>query len=256
MAGALAGRALVRLLQRRAAPARARPSASRGGGRGPARPASIASRRYAPTGSPLPLSSSGSTGLDFHCVAHEPVRRLAEQDLAGRRGFLEALRDVDRVAGREALAAAARVARHDLAGVHAGPDRRCATPQSRSSSSFSPARRSRISAAARTARSASSSCRTGIPNTAITASPMNFSTVPSWRLDDRAASRRSSGSSLAAATPGRGARRAPSTRSRREKTTVTVLRTSRGSVLFGQGRAARPAELEALGVLLAALRGT
>ncbi len=32
--------------------------------------------------------------------------------------------------------------------------------------------------AARTARSASSSCATGVPHTAITASPMNFSTVP------------------------------------------------------------------------------
>ena len=36
----------------------------------------------------------------------------------------------------------------------------------------------RISEAARTARSASSSCETGIPKTAITASPTNFSTVP------------------------------------------------------------------------------
>jgi len=35
-----------------------------------------------------------------------------------------------------------------------------------------------VSAAARTARSASSSCAIGIPKTAITASPMNFSTVP------------------------------------------------------------------------------
>ena len=34
--------------------------------------------------------------------------------------------------------------------------------------------------AARTARSASSSCATGTPNTAITASPMNFSTVPPY----------------------------------------------------------------------------
>jgi hypothetical protein len=37
---------------------------------------------------------------------------------------------------------------------------------------------SRISIAARQARSASSSCATGTPNTAITASPMNFSTEP------------------------------------------------------------------------------
>jgi hypothetical protein len=39
----------------------------------------------------------------------------------------------------------------------------------------------RISDAARNARSASSSCAAGTPNTAITASPMNFSTVPPWR---------------------------------------------------------------------------
>jgi hypothetical protein len=37
---------------------------------------------------------------------------------------------------------------------------------------------SRIASAARTARSGSSSCAAGAPNSAITASPMNFSTVP------------------------------------------------------------------------------
>ncbi len=36
----------------------------------------------------------------------------------------------------------------------------------------------RIPHAARAARSASSSCRTGMPKTANTASPMNFSTLP------------------------------------------------------------------------------
>jgi hypothetical protein len=36
------------------------------------------------------------------------------------------------------------------------------------------------SSAARTARSASSSVATGVPHTAITASPMNFSTVPPY----------------------------------------------------------------------------
>ena len=39
----------------------------------------------------------------------------------------------------------------------------------------------RISAAARTARSASSSCETGMPKTAMTASPTNFSTEPPCR---------------------------------------------------------------------------
>jgi hypothetical protein len=38
-----------------------------------------------------------------------------------------------------------------------------------------------MSAAARTARRASSSWSCGMPNTAITASPMYFSTVPPWR---------------------------------------------------------------------------
>jgi hypothetical protein len=40
---------------------------------------------------------------------------------------------------------------------------------------------SRISTDARRPRNASSSCTTGTPNTAITASPMNFSTEPPCR---------------------------------------------------------------------------
>ena len=46
------------------------------------------------------------------------------------------------------------------------------------SASFISAIAVRIASAARTARSGSSSCATGAPNSAITASPMNFSTVP------------------------------------------------------------------------------
>jgi len=49
------------------------------------------------------------------------------------------------------------------------------------SDSFSSRIASRIASAARTARSGSSSCATGAPKTAITASPMNFSTVPPCR---------------------------------------------------------------------------
>ena len=48
----------------------------------------------------------------------------------------------------------------------------------RTSSLPSSAIPSRIASAARTARSGSSSCATGAPKTAMTASPMNFSTVP------------------------------------------------------------------------------
>ena len=51
----------------------------------------------------------------------------------------------------------------------------------RISSSPSSASASRMESAARTARSGSSSCATGAPKTAMTASPMNFSTVPPKR---------------------------------------------------------------------------
>ena len=51
----------------------------------------------------------------------------------------------------------------------------------RTSSSPSSRAQSRIARAARTARSGSSSCASGAPKSAITASPMNFSTVPPWR---------------------------------------------------------------------------
>ena len=54
-------------------------------------------------------------------------------------------------------------------------------PQVRSNSSFSSWSAPRISTPARTARRASSSCNRGMPNTAMMASPMNFSVVPPWR---------------------------------------------------------------------------
>ncbi len=55
------------------------------------------------------------------------------------------------------------------------------TPCAVASSALRVASDSRICTAARTARSASSSCSTGMPKTAMTASPMNFSTVPPCR---------------------------------------------------------------------------
>ncbi len=58
---------------------------------------------------------------------------------------------------------------------------RMTTPCSDSSSALSAASRSPSSDAARTARSASSSRTAGMPKTAITASPMNFSTTPPCR---------------------------------------------------------------------------
>jgi hypothetical protein len=100
------------------------------------------------------------------------------------------------------------------------------TDHSRMSSSFSSASARRISSAARTARRASSSCTTGMPKTAITASPMNFSTVPPWasstvfmRSKYRDMTPRSDSGSSRSPRPVE-----PLTS---QKTIVTVLRTSR-----------------------------
>ena len=84
---------------------------------------------------------------------------------------------VDDVAGDDPLALLGAGAEryHRLAGVDPDPHlqgERGVVP------ALSSAIASRILSPARTARSASSSCATGAPNTAITASPTNFSTVP------------------------------------------------------------------------------
>ena len=89
------------------------------------------------------------------------------------------------------------------------PTRRSRSPPARSvTSRLSAPMRACIANAARTARSSSSSCATGTPNTAITASPMNFSTVPPNRSisstiaskNGRSTPRRSSGSSRVASS--------------------------------------------------------
>jgi hypothetical protein len=105
-----------------------------------------------------------------------------------------------------------------------------------------------IASAARTARSASSSCATGAPNTAITASPMNFSTVPPYRSislfaaawNGRSAARTSSGSA-------RSERAVKPTRS--TKSTETTFRSSRAA---GGGRLSTGGCREGAGVTGAA----
>ena len=62
------------------------------------------------------------------------------------------------------------------------------TPHRAWRSSFSPVSAPCISTAARTARSASSSCTRGSPKTAMIASPMNFSTTPPCRSSTAAIS--------------------------------------------------------------------
>ncbi len=85
----------------------------------PGAPASDAEQAVGADGLALPFQLEGLDGLHLDGVTDEVVRGLTEEDLARRRSLFEALRDVDRVAGREALAAA-RVARDDLAGVDPG----------------------------------------------------------------------------------------------------------------------------------------
>ena len=109
----------------------------------------------------LALQRQRLDGLHNNSVARERERLEADEHLARSRRLLQACGDVDRVAGREPLGGTG----DDLAGRDADP-----IPRS--------GRASRISTAARQARRASSSCNTGTPKTAITASPMNFSTVP------------------------------------------------------------------------------
>ena len=69
----------------------------------------------------LALGGEGLDRLDRHCVADEPICRLADQHLSGRRRLLEPGGDVHRVARRE-RAPAGDVARHDFAGVDARPN--------------------------------------------------------------------------------------------------------------------------------------
>jgi hypothetical protein len=70
----------------------------------------------------LPLDRERLDFLRADQSADQAVGRVAEQDLARRRALLQARRHVDRVAAGEALAAA-RIPRHDLAGVDADPHR-------------------------------------------------------------------------------------------------------------------------------------
>ena len=104
----------------------------------------------------------------------QPPRRLADKDGSGRSGGLDARRRIDEVAGDHALALGPDGDRR-LAGDDTGAQAEIGKPGLGAEGGLtSPTR----SSAVRTARSASSSCAIGAPQTAMTASPMNFSTVP------------------------------------------------------------------------------
>src|SRR6266545_4050865 len=97
---------------------------------------------------------------------------------------------------------------------------------SEGSPSFSSRMASRTASAARTARSGSSSCATGAPKAAITASPMNFSTVPPKRsISDRR--RAKYGESMARTSSGSSCSARPVKPTRSAKKTLTIFRSSR-----------------------------
>ena len=103
-----------------------------------------------------------------------------------------------------------------------------------------PGSASRISTAARSARSASSSCTTGTPNTAITASPMNFSTLPPWRSTIALHPLEVAGEHARAAPRDRGARRARSSRSRRRRGRSRSCAASRAGATSVSGAVQKP----------------
>ncbi len=136
----------------------------------PADAESMSSSRYAATGALLPLSSSSTastcTASRTSCCVSCPIK------ISPGSAFCSS---------RAATLTASPV-------TSASPSPATTSPVLTPIRACSPivATAARSSTAARTARSASSSCACGTPKTAITASPMNFSTVPAVPLEDRA----------------------------------------------------------------------
>ena len=139
----------------------------------PPRPAVTRSARKSGSGSALPFSSCSARVLVGDRRLGRSLRRLAHEHSAGPGNRLDARGGVDQVAGNHALLRAAGRDRR-LTREHARPRPEVWRAHLAPSSATACTR----SSAARTARSASSSFATGAPHTAITASPMNFSTVP------------------------------------------------------------------------------
>ena len=183
--------------------------------RRPARAQAAADRtpssRNAGIGSDLPLSSSGSTASSSVDVRDQLAGERPDQHLVRAGGLLEARGDVDGVAGDEPLPRG-RVARDDLAGVDAGAvlerDAEARVELGVQRPRARPASRRRRAPPAR--RRPRAGC--GRPNTAITASPMNFSTVPPWRSSSSRIDVEVARHDGRAATRSRAARRSRSSR--------------------------------------------
>ena len=123
----------------------------------------------------LALGGDGGEGPERERIAGGAHGPLADDDRPRLGRLLEPRRDVDGVAGDQEVAGGRRPGwpRPRRCSRRAGSaGARRARGRSRT--------RSRSSSAAASARSASSPCAAGSPNTAMSASPMNFSIVPPW----------------------------------------------------------------------------
>jgi hypothetical protein len=116
-----------------------------------------------------------------------------------------------------------------------------ATPYRSPISSFSSPSRLRMRRAARSARAGSSSCTCGTPNAAMTASPMNFSTVPpSASISARMAAKNAPMTSFSRSASSRSPRAVEPVMSANR--TVTTLRSSRAAA--GTRASSRPQPLQ------------
>ena len=124
----------------------------------------------------LALQCEGVDRLDLDGILHQPVGRIAQEDLARGSSLLQPGGHVHRISGDQALPGH-RVAGHHLAGVHADPRGQALTMLP---FEIDVQRGERLTHLDRGANGADRVVlvQSGIPKTAITASPMNFSTVP------------------------------------------------------------------------------
>ena len=159
--------------------------------------------RNASTGSDLPLQHERLDRLDADGIADEQPRLGADERLAGSGRLLEPRGDVDRVPGHERLASPPTTTSPVLMPIRASSP--CA------------AIAARISTAARTARSASSSCEIGNPEDRHDGVPDELLDRAAVALDDGAQIARSSAASARAAPPDRSTRRERSSRRDRRR---------------------------------------
>ena len=142
----------------------------------PAASASTSSRRHASTGSDFPFSSSG--GICSAVTASRTRRMVASPTRISPAAAEASSRCATTTASPVANGSPCAGSPAYTSPVWTPVRTPILIPYTASSSSFRRPSSPRSSTAARTARNASSSCTTGIPKTASTASPTNFSIVP------------------------------------------------------------------------------